>query len=364
MEISESLFFCDPLNNMSGGNPVIGSNSIAYGSAGDSKTLFSDRNGAIRLKYNTGMEYRAGCNLSLPWTYGNPPVTYYPKYGGVSNWPSLGISQILSSSYIPIPNDQRSPNIIPLAERVNLKKYTTIQFNGDFRLNSLSRTGSECNTDLDWRPASCPKDPTITDPTNPNYYCKDACCLPVPNHATFYVSFILWHNIWKYPQDNSVPNVIYQLLPIVYSENGTTNIGGNEENIMGDQAGDRTYFAKLGKGVTANAKKLTIGNSEFEHVNIDVAAFSKYVLHKINPDYFNDQNPERYGEYFVSAYLSGWEIWGGYQTNIEMKNLSLKAYGGPLPGVTISDLRSLLQNFTNIFDYNSLVGSYGSPLAN
>ena len=31
----------------------------------------------------------------------------------------------------------------------------------------------------------------------------------------------------------------------------------------------------------------------------------------------------------------------------------------PLPGVTISNLRSLFQNFTNIFDYNNLVGNFG-----
>ena len=213
-------------------------------------------------------------------------------------------------------------------------KYDTLEFNGDFRLNKIIKTGPECNINLDWRPYGCPTDPTITDSVDPNYYCKDACCLPVFNHATFYVSFILWHNTWKYPLDNNIPNVIYQLLPIVYSNDGMTNTGGDRENLMGDQFGDRTFFSKLGEGITSNVKKLTIGNLEFEHINIDVIAYSKNVLHKINPSYFNDQNPERYGEYFVSAYLSGWEIWGGYKTDIEMKNLSLKGYDNIVPTTT------------------------------
>ena len=132
---------------------------------------------------------------------------------------------------------------------------------------------------------------------------------------------------------------------------------------MGDQFGDRTYFAKLGTGVTANAKKLTVGSPTFENIDIDVAAFSRQVLTEINPDL----NP---GDYFVSAFLAGWEIWGGYKTDIEMKNLSLRGYGGaPLPGdlnsdgrVDIFDFNLLVSKFGNpytVFDYNDLVANFG-----
>ena len=339
IEISERFYFCENSTN----NPTIGTNLISYISPnGGIKKFTSNRNGTIRLEHDTSWEWRGGCNLSLPWLDVSPSQ---PRYGdSYTNWPHFLISQLLSPSYLPSQYDALNPNIIPLSERINLTKYNTLQFSGQFRLNQLAKIGS----------SQCPSSDWIIAGTT--------------NHAIFYISFVLWRNTWNNPRVDNVPNVIYQLLPIVYSEDGTTNIGGQSGYLMGDQFGDRTYFAKLGEGVTINAKKLTINSPIFENISIDVAAFSRQILTSINPAL----NPN---DYFVSVFLAGWEIWGGYKTDIEIKNLSLKGISDvSLPGdftetgdtegdhVNIYDYNLLVSKFGNpytIFDYNDLVANYG-----
>jgi len=79
--------------------------------------------------------------------------------------------------------------------------------------------------------------------------------------------------------------------------------------------------------VTANAKRFTKGSSTFENITLDVGDFSRQVLAEINPNLNSD-------DYFVSVFLAGWEIWGGYKTDIEMKNLSLKGYDNIVPTTT------------------------------
>ena len=295
IEISERFYFCENQNN----NPSIDTNRIQYVSPNAGiKKFTSDRNGTIRMEHDTSWEWRGGCNLSKPWI-GNDPTS--PKYGdSYTNWPHFLISQVLSSSYVPTQYDTSNPNVVPLTERVRLNKYAQLQFTGQFRLNNLEKIGN----------SQCPASDWVLEGT--------------PNHAIFYLAFVLWRNNWNNPRIDNVPNVIYQLLPIVYSDDGVTNIGGTTGYLMGDQFGDRTYFAKLGSGVTANAKRLTKGSSTFENITLDVGDFSRQVLAEINPNLNSD-------DYFVSVFLAGWEIWGGYKTDIEMKNLSLKGYDDVVP---------------------------------
>lgn len=369
-EISERFYFCDNVDN----NPSFGQNFVNYISPNAGmKKISIDRNGTAHMEFDTSWEWRGGCNLCKPWigVDSNPP-----KYGDThANWPTFLVSQMFSPSYIPsrYPADLRS---IPEAERMYLTKYNKVQFTGQFRLNKVDKIGnSQCPTG-DWTPQVTSNGVMTFNPCTQTCGPNTQACFDVPNHAVFYVAFVLWHNVWKTPQDNSVPNVIYQLLPLVYSEDGVANVGGLTSYIMGDQYGDRTYFAKLGDGVTAKAKKLTEGSQTFENVEINVGDFSRNILHEINPSI----DP---GEYFVSAFLTGWEIWGGYETDVEMRSLSLKGYGGPTPTPTLTpvptpipkpgdldgdgdvdsaDFNKMVANFGhpyNIFDYNVLVENFG-----
>jgi len=256
-EISERFYFCDNVDN----NPSFGPNFINYVSPNAGmKKLTTDRNGTAHMEFDTSWEWRGGCNLCKPWIEVDPnPSKYGDKY---ANWPTFLIGQMFASSYIP----SRYPanlSSIPEGERIYLTKYNKIQFTGQFRLNKIDKIGNSQCAEGDWTPPA-----TTFNPCTQTCGPTTKACDIVPNHAVFYVAFVLWHNNWKTPQDNSIPNVIYQLLPIVYSEDGVANIGGATSYIMGDQYGDRTYFAKLGSGVTANAKKLTEGLATFENVDV------------------------------------------------------------------------------------------------
>ena len=89
---------------------------------------------------------------------------------------------------------------------------------------------------------------------------------------------------------------------------------------MPDQFGDSTFFVKFGQGPAINVKPLV--KNQWTVSYIDVKALSLDVLNKINPNL----NP---ADYFISMILVGWEIWGSYQTNIEFRNLNLKAIPFP-----------------------------------
>jgi hypothetical protein len=65
-------------------------------------------------------------------------------------------------------------------------------------------------------------------------------------------------------------------------------------------------------------------------------------------------NPNiNFSDYFASSVLIGWEIWGGYQTDVEFRNLSLidKSLSG------ISDING--DGKVDIFDYNILISDFG-----
>jgi len=297
-EISERFFFCDNQTN----NPQVNQNSIIYTSPNAGmKQFISNRNGHIQMIYDTTWEWRGGCNLCKSWPEVNPST---PNFGNpLTNWPHFLISQFISPSYTPSQYDI-GQNAIQPSERISLSKYDKLQFSGSFKLNKTNKPDQVFNCPAgDWKPNSCQESS-----------CQQNCQY-IPNHAIFYVAFVLWRNQWNNPMPANTPNVVYQLLPLVYTENGVLNIGGENAYLMGDQFGDSTYFAKLGQGNTAGVRKLTPG--VWEIINIEVNQFSTDVLKFINPAL----NPN---DYFVAAILIGWEIWGGYQTDIEIQSLSLQ----------------------------------------
>lgn len=304
-EISERFFFCDNQSN----NPQVTANSISYISPNAGmKQFISHRNGHVQMIYDTTWEWRGGCNLCKSWP-GVTPST--PTYGNpLSNWPHFLLSQFLSPSYVPSQYDIGQKAIQP-SERISLSKYNQLLFSGSFKLNNTNKPDQVFNCPAgDWKPNSCQES-----------ICQQNC-QDVPNHAIFYVAFVLWRNQWNNPMPANTPNVVYQLLPLVYTENGVVNIGGDKEYLMGDQFGDSTYFAKFGQASTSGVRKLTPG--VWVDINIDVNQFSTDVLKFINPSL----NPN---DYFVAATLIGWEIWGGYQTDIEIRSLSLQGITEVIP---------------------------------
>jgi len=328
-EITERFYFCDNPTD----NPQITGNAILYVSpnAGGKKLTINKDTKIVKMEYRTDWEWRGGCNLCKPWTYDG--VTHYPVYGDpYTNWPHFLVGQVLSPSYV--------PNLyvisIPESEKVYLTKYQKLLFHGEFKWNNSYRVapfpGWNC-PDGDWKPNTCSEE-----------ICQSNC-EHVPNHAIFYIGFVLWYKDWpSYPSQG--PRVVYQLLPLLYTEDGEYNMGGDFENLMPDQYGDRTFFAKFGEGPTVNVRKLV--KNQWVSTDIDVDEFSRYILDYISQKVGSQLNPK---DYFISMVLIGWEIWGAYQTDIEFRSISLKAvpfvgdlnYDGQING---KDVKILLSKYS------------------
>ena len=199
-EISERFYFCENQNN----NPAVSSNLISYVSpnAGGKKFTINKDTGVARMEYNTSWEWRGGCNLCKPWTFDG--TTHYPLYGNsLTNWPHFLIGQVLSPSYVP----SLSPIIsIPENEKIFLTKYQQLLFSGEFKWNNSTKINPSFNCPPgDWKPNTCNQE-----------ICQNNC-ETIPNHAIFYVAFVLWYKNWpSYPSEG--PRVVYQLLPLIYTE--------------------------------------------------------------------------------------------------------------------------------------------------
>lgn len=298
IEISERFYFCDNLIT-----PWERENEIAYISpnAGKKQLVIDKTGGKVRMFYDTSWEWRGGCNLCKPWT---DVTSQLPQYGDpLTNWPHFLIQQVISSSYKP---NIYPPNLnsIPFSERVYLGKYERLVFTGQFRWNESQKARLDFNCPSgDWKPNSCEEEICASN------------CENIPDHALFYVGFTLWRQNPTYSGENN-PNVIYALLPLIYTNNGEENIGGNERYLMGDQFGDRTFFAKFGEGATQNVRKLI--KNQWVNLEVDVNQFGRETLYFINPA-INEK------DYFLFSVMIGWEIWGGYRTDIEFQNISLKS---------------------------------------
>jgi hypothetical protein len=296
-EITERFYFCENKTD----NPQVTPDSIIYVSpnAGGKKLTINKPAGVVKMEYRTDWEWRGGCNLCKPWTFDG--VTHYPLYGDpYTNWPHFLVGQVLSPSYVP---NLYTINI-PDNEKVFLTKYQSLSFHGEFKWNNSYKPNPSFNCpNGDWKPNTCAQE-----------VCQTGCEY-VPNHAIFYVGFVLWYKNWpSYPSKG--PRVVYELLPLIYTENGEYNMGGDWENLMHDQYGDWTFFAKFGQGVTSNVRKLV--KNQWISIDINPKQFSEYILNYIDPTL-------NFGDYFISMILIGWEIWGAYQTDIEFRNISFKA---------------------------------------
>ncbi|GAB4162903.1 MAG: hypothetical protein Fur003_5740 [Candidatus Dojkabacteria bacterium] len=306
IEISERFYLCDNPTS----NPILEVARLEYISPNYGfKGFLTNRNGWARMRYNTGYEWRTGCNMCK---MEDPQVsTEPPKYGNpVTNWPHFLVNQVLSPSYKP---DIIPPNFltaIPTAERVGLKKYEQLKFTGSFKLIKTDKVIAGNCPAGDWKPNSCDVAVCVGD------------CPVITNHALFYFAFVLWRTD---EQDNAT-NRIYVLAPLMFTNDGTNYVPASDiPLVLGDQFGDTTYFAptNISNGSKVAIPRLTEGG-DFQAYDIDINALGEQALADIS-EAQNLSVPLDPADYYIYSFMAGWEIWGGFDTEVEMKDLSIKA---------------------------------------
>ena len=265
-----------------GDNPV---SPNVYSSVDGSKTFTIYSDGRARWQIDTNQEWRNGCDLSKFDAGGNPPK--YPDPN--TNWPHFIIDQDIKNSAI-------------FDGKVWPSDYDSLIYTTSVKLNSTQKTGAECSADS-WI-----------------------------NHELYYMAYVIHHK--DYPNaigHNLNINTIYALVPIFYSNDGSQNTNGSEF-IISDQYGNVTYFAP-----SSDYPFLTVGN--WTTYSIDAKKMLNGALATFAETY---QETFYSADFYISEILQGWEIWGGYKSDIEAANFSL--------GATKSQYSFLSPDVTGYFD--------------
>ena len=274
-EISERLYFAHNPDT-----PVrVGPGAYEWSTVDQAKQC-SIGDGAVRFRFDTGKEWREGGSLWLADAAGNRP-----RYGDpATTWPHFLVGQHLVAN-----NDAMYP--IPEPEKLLLSTYKRLHFTIEVKLNRLERTSR-----WDHREEFSAAD-----------------------HALFYIGFAVMP---KETQCIAQGGKFYILIPAIYSEGGATHVPQCAPWLGIDQFGDGVFFS---------------GSPAYPHLvagawvpyDIDVAALVREGLAaaaaRLAPqDRKRSLDPE---DYFVAVLLIGWEIWGGFGTDVEFRGVSLRGYG-------------------------------------
>jgi hypothetical protein len=272
-EISERLHFAHNPET-----PVVsGPGVYAWSTADLAKQCIIDH-GSVRLVFDTGKEWREGGNLWLPDADGERP-----HYGNpATTWPHFLVGQHLVAS-----NDAMYP--IPESEKLLLGGSRRLHFTLDVKLNHLERSSQ-----WDHREE-----------------------FGAADHALFYVGFAIMP---KATQCIAQRGKFYVLIPAIYSEGGA-HVPTCAPWLGIDQFGDGVFFS----GSPAYPH-LQLGT--WVHYGVEVQDLVLEGLgaraHRASPGGAGPSaSPE---DYFVAVLLIGWEVWGGFATDVEFRGLSLRGY--------------------------------------
>ena len=268
-EISESQYFAHNPNTPE----VLGPGHYHWETADHAKQL-TIRDGVVRMIYDTSKEWREGGRLNLPDKEGNRP-----KYDAVeTSWPHFLIGQVFTHEG----NQSEAPED---DQKIIADGYVGLRFKADVRLNRLKKS-SEWDHSSDFETA---------------------------NHALFYIVFTVMPVASK---SISEPGKIYILVPAIYSE-GDGHVKSSAPWIGFDQFGDSVYF-------TDSQPKLKAG--EWVSYDFDMKKLIQEGLAAVEKEARAKGVKKSYRteDYFLAKFIIGWEKWGGFDTDVEFKGLSLR----------------------------------------
>lgn len=272
-EISEQLYFAHHP-----GNPVLPRPGCFSWTTAKGAKQFHIEEGVVRMRFDTAKEWREGGSLNLPDKEGRKP-----KYGDPNTvWPHFLIGQHFAK-------DNAPGTIVPGEEKLGIHSHARLRFGIDIRLNRLRKSSA-------W--------------DHQQEY-------GAPNHAIFYVAFVLMPRTSSQLADGGK---FYMLVPAIYSEGDEQHVPGSAPWLGLDQFGDGVYFS--GAHPTLKAGEWVSYDIDVkQHIREGLAAATRQSIAQKKDRIYRDE------DYWLACMLIGWEIWGGFDTDIEFKNMSLR--GGP-----------------------------------
>lgn len=232
-------------------------------------------NGTVRFHFDTSKEWREGGKLNLPDKNG-----VQPRYGDPNTtWPHFLIGQHLTG-------DNKAAALIPDANKLDFNRYEQLRFGIEIRLNHLLKSST-------WNHRA-------------EYGAK--------NHAIFYIAFIIMPKTSKRVSDGGK---FYMLVPAIYSEGANRHVPSSTPWLGLDQHGDGVYFS---------GAYPTLKAGEWVSYDIDVKQLIRdgFAAASKRAQATGLERTYRPEDYFVTCLLVGWEVWGGFDTDVEFKNLSLR----------------------------------------
>lgn len=260
IEVCEDTCFCDnPVN------PVMVAGRIDYGNNYKSVSI-DNGSGVTTLSIDTSREWREGCALNLPVRGISPD---YAHENAAWNWNHLLIHQDLDLS---------------------INDYDQLEFSGDFKLASSSKTGTEC-----------PAGDTTGDSNS------------FDSQALVYLAI-------AFDTGGMRPVKGFGLIRLWATSDGTNwRVGDVGPTSGGDPRGDYVYIARS-DDVLGNYR-LSSGSPHYQTYHVDLRRLARETLR--GREQMLGKSAD-YSHYRITAVYFGTEIWGSYGLTLKVKNLSLK----------------------------------------
>ena len=265
-EIATETHFCQNLPNPKSTEPI-----IIFESEGGHKKLFSYKDGRIKLQFDTSAEEKEGCI-----------ITNYKRSPPASSWPLYGVKQ-----QVP----------------VDFSDFEELNFSLDVKLNKF--------------------EPSIYEQKCTKYGAK------INRYGEFLIVFLL-----KFKGEGYGPNNLYWLLINSCSkhwwsgayergESGNKECASNStEYIMSDDFGIPMYHSAMDNITSSiNNTHPILKEGEWVSYNVDLKKFAEDGINYYNIKYGTDLDSN---DYELAHIDLAWEIIGAFDTEIELRNPSLK----------------------------------------
>ena len=234
----------------------------------------------IEMIFNSSKEWRGGCSLAKNDKLNNNAAPVYAAQNSSWDWQHLLLEQQI--------HDSGNANKL-----LTINKYDKLLFKVTLDLKNSQRMSSP-------------------------YYTNNGSCPEWRNHAILYIAFVL--DDATHPGDAT--RRIYAIFPAWYTYDGLTYYKGGPW-LGGDPISTKVYFTGM-VGSGAKYEPLTAGQERT--YSIDVQEMAAEAIGGYNQKHADGSRSWSAANYVLSDILIGWEIWGGYNTDVIIKNPTLTGY--------------------------------------